>query len=53
MKQVIKLNDNTVVTIENRCICIVQQLFTDKSVVVINIDDINRILSEYNTSAHQ
>jgi len=36
-------SDNTVAVIENKCISIVQQLFSDKQVVVINEDDINKI----------
>lgn len=37
-------SDNTVAVIANNCVSIVQQLFSDKHVVVINADDIDRIL---------
>lgn len=47
-RKIIKLNDNTVAIIENRAISIVQQLFSDKHVVVINIDDINTIQKSFN-----
>ena len=47
MKKVIKLNDDAVAIIENKCVSIVQQLFSDKSVVVLSIDDIERIVEEY------
>jgi len=47
MKKIIKLNEDCVAIIENKCVSIVQQLFTDKSVVVLSIDDIERIAKEF------
>ena len=47
MKKIIKLNEDCVAIIENKCVSIVQQLFSDKSVVVLSIDDIERIAKEY------
>ena len=46
MKKIIKLSDNTVVVIENKAISIVQQLFSDKMVVVTNFDELKRIIKE-------
>lgn len=37
------ISNNTVAVIENKCVSIVQQLFSDKHVVVINEADIDRI----------
>ena len=47
MKKIIKLDENCVAIIENKCVSLVQQLFSDKSVVVLSIDDIERIAKEY------
>ena len=47
MKKIIKLDENSVAIIENNCVSIVQQLFSEKSVIVIGIDDIKQILKEY------
>ena len=46
MRKVIKLNDYTVVVIENKAISMVQKLFSDKSVVVTNEDELRRIIKE-------
>jgi len=46
MKKTFKLNDNTAVVIENNCVCIVQQLFSEKEVVVTNFNELKRILEE-------
>jgi len=46
--KIVKLNEETVAVIDNKCVSIVQQLFSDKAVVVIGIDDIKRILKEFN-----
>ena len=45
-KKVIKLNDYTVAVILNKSVSVVQQLFSDKMVVTIGIDDIKQILKE-------
>lgn len=47
MKKTIKLDENCVAIIENDGVSIVQQLFAEKSVVVIGINDIKQILKAY------
>jgi predicted RecB family endonuclease len=46
-KQYIKLNKDAMAIIENQCVSIVQELFKDKMVIVLSIDDIKTILKEY------
>jgi len=46
MKKVIKLSDNTVAVVENNAVSIVQQLFSDKMVVVTNFDELKQIIKE-------
>jgi len=46
MRKTVKLNENTVAIIENRGVSIVQNLFDDKSVVILSLDDINQILED-------
>lgn len=51
-KKIIKLNAYTVVIIENQAVSIVQKLFKDQFIVVLNIDDVDRI-SRNVTTEHQ
>ena len=46
MRKVIKLSNNTVAVVENNAVSIVQQLFSDKMVVVTNFDELKRIIKE-------
>jgi len=46
MRKVIKLNHNTVAVMENNTVSIVQQLFSNKAVVVTNFDELKRIIKE-------
>jgi len=46
MRKIIKLSDNTVAIVENNTVSIVQQLFSDKMVVVTNFEELKRIIKE-------
>jgi len=50
MRKVIKLSDNTVAVVHNNAVSIVQQLFSDKMVVVTNFDELKRIIKEGKSS---
>ena len=53
MKKIIKLNENTVAIIENKAVSIVQQLFSDKMVVVTNFNELKQIIKMSSAPEHK